>query len=90
MTEVVSIYEAKSQLSRLVKRAHNGEVIYIGAYGRPEAMLVPLPARRSIPIGIWKDRRPAGVTYDTPDLVGPDPDIAADFERALDRDETAD
>ena len=36
---VVSMHEAKSNLSKLVKRAAAGEIIYIGAYGKPEAML---------------------------------------------------
>jgi len=38
-TETISIHEAKSSLSRLVKRAAAGETIYIGAYGKPEAVL---------------------------------------------------
>ena len=36
---VVSMHEAKSNLSKLVKRAAAGETIYIGAYGKPDAML---------------------------------------------------
>ena len=35
----ISIHEAKSNLSRLIKRAAAGETIYIGAYGKPEAVL---------------------------------------------------
>ena len=35
----ISIHEAKSNLSKLVKRAAAGESIYIGAYGKPEAVL---------------------------------------------------
>jgi prevent-host-death family protein len=38
-TETITIHEAKSNLSRLVKRAAAGEKIYIGAYGKPEAVL---------------------------------------------------
>ena len=38
----IPIHEAKSSLSRLVKKAAAGEVIYIGAYGNPEAAIVPL------------------------------------------------
>ena len=38
-TETISIHEAKSNLSRLVKRAAAGETIYIGAYGKPEVVL---------------------------------------------------
>ena len=37
--ETITIHEAKSNLSRLVKRAAAGETIYIGAYGKPEAVL---------------------------------------------------
>lgn len=37
---IVSMHEAKSSLSQLVKRAAAGETIYIGAYGKPEAKLV--------------------------------------------------
>ena len=35
----ISIHAAKSNLSKLVKRAAAGETIYIGAYGKPEAAL---------------------------------------------------
>jgi prevent-host-death family protein len=38
-TTTISIHEAKSNLSKLVKRAAAGEMIYIGAYGKPEAVL---------------------------------------------------
>ena len=37
--KTVSIHEAKTNLSKLVKRAAAGETIYIGAYGKPEAAL---------------------------------------------------
>jgi antitoxin (DNA-binding transcriptional repressor) of toxin-antitoxin stability system len=36
---IVSIHEAKTNLSKLVKRAAAGETIYIGAYGMPEVVL---------------------------------------------------
>jgi len=41
MTKIktIPIHEAKSNLSKLVKRAAAGENIYIGAYGRPEAII---------------------------------------------------
>ena len=35
----IPIHEAKSNLSKLIKRAASGETIYIGAYGKPEAAL---------------------------------------------------
>jgi len=37
--ETIPIHEAKSNLSKLVKRAASGETIYIGAYGKPEVIL---------------------------------------------------
>ena len=47
----VSIHEAKTNLSRLVKRAAAGEIIYIGAYGKAEAAIVSsksLPQKRPV------------------------------------------
>jgi len=38
-TKTIPIHEAKSNLSKLVKRAAAGETIYIGAYGKPEAVI---------------------------------------------------
>jgi antitoxin (DNA-binding transcriptional repressor) of toxin-antitoxin stability system len=38
----VPIHEAKTGLSRLVKRAAAGETIYIGAYGKPQVALSPV------------------------------------------------
>ncbi|MDR0495778.1 MAG: type II toxin-antitoxin system prevent-host-death family antitoxin [Treponema sp.] len=40
----IPIHEAKSNLSKLVKRAAAGETVYIGAYGKPEAAIVPVNA----------------------------------------------
>jgi len=37
--KTIPIHEAKSSLSKLVKRASLGETIYIGAYGKPEAVI---------------------------------------------------
>lgn len=48
MTETVNIYDAKTQLSRLVDRAAAGEEILIARAGKPVARLVALqsaPAR---------------------------------------------
>ena len=42
MTETVNIYDAKTQLSRLVDRAASGEEILIARAGTPVARLVPL------------------------------------------------
>ena len=41
-----SIHEAKTNLSKLVKRAAAGETIYIGSYGKPEAVLTVVDERQ--------------------------------------------
>lgn len=42
MPDVVNIYQAKTQLSRLVDRAMAGEEILIGRAGKPLVRLVPV------------------------------------------------
>lgn len=76
MPRVVNISEAKSQLSRLVERARQGETVVIGNAGRPVAVLVayehdPSPRR----LGGWKGRVRVGEDFDDP---LPD-DVAAAF-----------
>jgi prevent-host-death family protein len=41
----VSVYEAKTQLSRLIDRAADGEDVVITRHGRPVARLVPAQRR---------------------------------------------
>ena len=72
----INLYEAKTQLSRLVDRAAGGEEIIIAKGGRPLARLVPL-ARRTAPreFGFL-----AGQVRITPDFDAPLPDeLAAAF-----------
>jgi prevent-host-death family protein len=57
--ETVSLYEAKTHLSRLVDRASAGEEIVIAKSGRPRARLVPLEDTRPLRVpgkgkGRWK------------------------------------
>lgn len=42
MTDTVNVHDAKSQLSKLLDRAHAGEEITIAKAGKPYARLVPL------------------------------------------------
>jgi prevent-host-death family protein len=75
MTQV-NLYDAKTQLSRLVERAAAGEEIVIAKGGRPLARLVPL-ARRTAPreLGFL-----AGKIHLGPDFDAPLPeDLAAAF-----------
>lgn len=49
MARRVSLYEAKTHLSRLVDEAANGETIVIAKAGKPMARLVPLSGGRKLP-----------------------------------------
>ena len=42
----ITIHEAKTNLSKLVKRVTAGETIYIGSYGRPEVALTAVNAEK--------------------------------------------
>ena len=71
MSAIVSLYDAKTQLSSLVDRAAAGEEIVIAKNGSPMAKLVPLPSK-------GKRRQPAGalkVSYLAEDFDVPDPEI---------------
>ena len=92
MTDVVPIYEAKTNLSKLVKRAQAGETIYIGAYGKAEAVLAPLPKKKPITFGVLAHLAVPGFDYDSEELWGPqaDEEIWADFFAELDGNADAD
>ena len=44
---IVPMHQAKSSLSQLVKRAASGETIFIGSYGRAEAVLTSAAVAKS-------------------------------------------
>ena len=44
--KTLSIHEAKTNFSRLVKRAEAGETIYIGAYGKPTVALTVVDPKK--------------------------------------------
>jgi prevent-host-death family protein len=54
MSELVNLYDAKAQLSRLIDRATAGEDILIGRAGKPLVRLVPVDALRPREPGILK------------------------------------
>ena len=56
MATTVNIHEAKTHLSRLVQRAHDGEEIILAKAGKPYARLVPLEAKRERIPGLVKGR----------------------------------
>lgn len=56
MTTTLNLYEAKTQLSKLVERAAAGEEIVIAKAGRPMAKLVAIETRRPRKSGFLKGR----------------------------------
>lgn len=84
MDKVITIYQAKTHFSKLVRQAQAGKVIYIGAYGHPQAIIAPVPAKKPLQIGVWADKKKPHAYKDN-DIIGPDPDITADFNKSLDR-----
>lgn len=71
MMRMVSLYDAKSQLSALVEAAAGGDEIVICKNGVPKAKLVAFPRRMA-------KRRPAGalkITRIADDFDAPDPEI---------------
>ena len=56
MTTIVNVHQAKTQFSRLLKRAHKGEEIVLAKAGKPYARLVPLEKERPRVPGIADGR----------------------------------
>ena len=73
---MINVSEAKTQLSRLLKRVEAGEELTIAKAGRPVARLVPIAAPGKRPLGL--DR---GKVWIADDCDAPlSDDILADFE----------
>lgn len=63
----MNMHEAKSNLSKLVKRAAAGEEITIANHGRPIAMLTRLPAKvKKLPWGKFKGQIEIAKDFDAP------------------------
>jgi antitoxin (DNA-binding transcriptional repressor) of toxin-antitoxin stability system len=73
MDKVITIYDAKTNLSKLVKRAQAGRTVYIGAFGIPQAVIAPLPTKPKIKIGVWQGKHK--ITYSDKDLINSDPEL---------------
>jgi prevent-host-death family protein len=57
MKRIVNIHDAKTQLSRLVARARNGEEILIAKAGEPVARLSAYDSgEEPRPLGLWKGK----------------------------------
>jgi antitoxin (DNA-binding transcriptional repressor) of toxin-antitoxin stability system len=67
MATVVNMHEAKSNLSRLVKRAAAGERILIANHGKPAAMLSRIPRRgKKLPWDLYKGKVQMSEDFDAP------------------------
>lgn len=71
----VGVHEAKTHLSRLLRRVAGGEEIVITRGGAPVARLVPVSARRSRRLGA--DR---GQVHIASDFDAPVEDVIDEFE----------
>ncbi len=67
MATLVNMHDAKSSLSRLVKRAAAGEEIFIANHGQPVALLTRIPKRRKqLPWDIFKGKIEMTSDFDAP------------------------
>lgn len=74
----INIYEAKTQLSKLVDRAAAGEDVIIARGGKPVARLTTVHAqRRPIRFGVLKGKVKVAPDFDAP----LPPEVLAGFER---------
>jgi antitoxin (DNA-binding transcriptional repressor) of toxin-antitoxin stability system len=67
MAILVNMHDAKSSLSRLVKRAAAGEDILIANHGKPVAMITRLPKNRAkLPWDVFKGKIEIAEDFDAP------------------------
>jgi len=76
----VNMFEAKTQLSKLVEMAERGEEVIIARAGKPVARLMPFePKKRPIRFGLLKGKLHVADDFDDP----LPPEIQAEFEADL-------
>ena len=67
MTKIVNMHEAKTQLSRLVEAALQGEQVTIAKAGKPLVRLVPIsPSDELRPAGVLKSKLHFGSDINAP------------------------
>lgn len=80
MATTVNIFEAKTNLSKLVERVENGEEVIIARAGKPVARLTRLePEKKPIVFGLLKGKLHVADDFDAP-LTD---DILDEFEADL-------
>jgi antitoxin (DNA-binding transcriptional repressor) of toxin-antitoxin stability system len=77
MYNVLTIYEAKSNLSKYIKRAQAGETFMIGSYGQASVSLSPIvrPSTKKRKLGGYKGQ----ILYNSYTFDDIDPEIQAMF-----------
>lgn len=73
--KTLSIYEAKTHLSKIIAEAKKGKTILVGAYGAPEVMITSVPKSKPVIFGAFKDK----LSFNDADFVGTDKDIQEMF-----------
>jgi prevent-host-death family protein len=77
MATTVNMFEAKTQLSKLVERVEQGEDVIIARAGKPVARLTRLePKKKPIVFGLLKGKLHIADDFDAP-LT---PEVLAEFE----------
>ena len=74
MALIVNVHEAKTQLSKLLRRVESGEDVLIGRAGEPVARLTRLSTDEPRPLGTWRGR-----VEMASDLDMPSDDVAEQF-----------
>lgn len=75
--QIINIHDAKTRLSKLIEAVAQGEEIVIARAGKPAAMLVPMPAPKTVrKPGAMKSKIKIATDFDHP---LPD-DLQAAFE----------
>ncbi len=72
MAQIVNVHEAKTQLSKLLRRVEAGEDVVIGRGGRPVARLTRVTPDEAAPrpLGTWRGRVEMADDFDAlPDEV---------------------
>ncbi len=62
-------------MSKLIADVKKGKKISVGAYGKPEVMIVPISKATPVVFGALKGK----LTYDNSDFVGADTDVQKMF-----------
>lgn len=77
MNKIVTIFDAKTNLSKYIQQAKEGKPVYIGSYGKMEVVLISAKSiKNPIHFGVASGK----LKYSDKDLEGSDLDIQKMFE----------